>query len=219
MKKLLQIAIDGPVGAGKSTIAKILADKLGIIYIDTGAMYRATAFLATAQKIDLKDEKKVVALLKKAKIEFEKSRLFLNGQDISSVIRKPEMGWGASVVATLPQVRKLLVEKQKKLAKGESVVMEGRDITTRVLPLANLKIYLTADQEERAERKYKEFKNKGIEKSFGCVLEETIKRDTQDTERKTDPLKVVDDAWVLDTTNLSIPEVVSKILQRTKGMK
>lgn len=219
MKKLLQIAIDGPVGAGKSTIAKILADKLGIIYIDTGAMYRATAFLATAQKIDLKDEKKVVALLKKAKIEFEKSRLFLNGQDISSVIRKPEMGLGASVVATLPQVRKLLVEKQKKLAKGESVVMEGRDITTRVLPMANLKIYLTADQEERAERKYKEFKNKGIEKSFGCVLEETIKRDTQDTERKTDPLKVVDDAWVLDTTNLSIPEVVSKILQRTKGMK
>ncbi len=219
MKRLLQIAIDGPVGAGKSTIAKILADKLGIIYIDTGAMYRATAFLAKAQKIDLKDEKKIVALLKKAKIEFKKSHLFLNGQDISSVIRTPEMGYGASVVATLPLVRKLLVEKQKKLAKGESVVMEGRDITTRVLPLAKLKIYLTADQKERAERKYKEFKNRGFEKSFGYVLEETIKRDTQDTERKTDPLKIVADAWVLDTTDLSISEVVNKILQKTKGTR
>lgn len=220
MKRLLQIAIDGPVGAGKSTVAALLAQKLGILYLDSGAMYRAVAVLGTRNKVDLKNEKEIVALLKKVKIKFDDCRrIFLNNEDVTQEVRTPEAGLGSSVVATLPGVRRILVKKQKEMACDRSVVMEGRDITTRILPKATLKIYLTADQKERARRRFKEFAEKGIKKSLSEVLEETVKRDKQDTERKIDPLTIVPDAWVLDTTDLTIGEVVEKILEKLKEKK
>ncbi|TSC54377.1 MAG: cytidylate kinase [Microgenomates group bacterium LiPW_16] len=220
MKKPLQIAIDGPVGAGKSTVAALLSQRLGILYLDSGAMYRAVAVLGIRNKVDLKNEKEIVNLLKKVRIKFEDCRrIFLNNQDITQEIRTPEAGWGSSVVAMLPGVRRILVKKQKEMACSKSVIMEGRDITTRVLPNATLKIYLTADQKERAKRRHKEFLEKGIKKTFTEVLEETVKRDKQDTERKIDPLTIVPDAWVLDTTNLTIREVMEKILEKLKKLK
>jgi cytidylate kinase len=220
MKKPLQIAIDGPVGAGKSTVAPLLAQRLGILYLDSGAMYRAVAVLGMRNKADLKNEKEIVALLKKVKIKFEDSRrIFLNNQDVTQEIRTPEAGLGSSVVAMLPGVRRILVKKQKEMVRGQSVIMEGRDITTRVLPRATLKIYLTADQNERAKRRHKEFLEKRIKKTFTEVLEETVKRDKQDTERKIDPLTIIPGAWVLDTTDLTIGEAVEKILGKLKEKK
>lgn len=225
MKRPLQIAIDGPVAAGKGTISSIIARKLGILYVYTGAMYRAVAFLGQKNKIDLKDEKKLVALLKRSKIELRKPKrrnpygysIFLNGEEVTEKIRNPQVSWGSSVVATLPQVRKILVKKQQEIAKNKSVIMEGRDITTRVLPNADLKIYLTANQRERARRRKKQLeKEQEIKKSLKEVLEEIKKRDWQDTERETDPLTIVPDAWVLDTTHLTASQVVEKVLAELK---
>ena len=224
-KKYFQIAIDGPVAAGKGTIASILAQKKQCVYVDTGAMYRAAALLAKRNNIDLLDEGKLTALLKKTKLTLappkkndkNKCLVFLNGEEVTKDLRTPEISWGSSKVATLPQVRKILVEIQKKIAKKESVIMEGRDITTRVLPEADFKIYLTASQEERARRRKMQLEEQGINKSFSEVLAETKKRDDQDTKREADPLRVAPDAWVLDTTNLTIDQVVEAILQRIKA--
>jgi len=228
MKKLLQIAIDGPVAAGKGTVAKILAKKLGITFIDTGAMYRVAALLGLREGLDLKkDEEKLVELVKKINIRIESAPankdipclVFLNGEDVSEEIRNLKVSWGSSVVATLPKLREVLVKKQQEMARGKNVIMEGRDITTRVLPAAPLKIYLTASQKERARRRFNQFRQKGVEITFQEALNETIKRDKQDTERKTDPLTIVPDAWVLDTTNLTVNQVVQKILEKIKEME
>lgn len=225
MKKNLQIAIDGPVAAGKGTVAALLAKKLGIPYINTGAMYRALAYLAKKQKIDLKDEKKLVKLFNKTQIVFSKPgknnhlgyAVFLDGEEITYKIRTPEFGWGASVVASLSGVRKLMVKKQQELARDRSVIMEGRDITTRVLPKADLKIYLTASQEVRAKRRQEQFaKELGIKKSFKKVLKETKERDFQDTQRKIDPLTITPDAWVLDSTNQTIEETGNAVIGKLK---
>lgn len=225
MKRPLQIAIDGPVAAGKGTIASIIAKKLGLLYVYSGAMYRAVALLGLKNKVDLKDERKVLALLKKSKIEFRKPKkgnpwgysIFLDSQEVTEEIRDPKVSWGASLVATLPEVRRILVKRQQEIARKKGVIMEGRDITTRVLPNADLKIYLTASLEERARRRKKQLeKEQGIKKSLGEVIREIKKRDLQDSQRKVDPLTITPDAWVLDATNLSIGKVVEKILQRLK---
>jgi len=224
--KKIQIAIDGPVGAGKSTVARLVAGKLNILYIDTGAMYRAAAYLALKHNLDLKDENKIVKLLEQSSLKIlppKKSSRFctiiLNGQDISQLIRTPELGWGASVVSTFPKIRYHLVKLQQQIAEKQNVIMEGRDITTVVLPKADLKIYLTGSIEERSRRKHKDLITKGIKKSYKLVLKETKKRDRQDSSRQADPLQVVPGAWILKTTRLTINQVVDKIIQRLQNLR
>jgi len=226
VKKNLQIAIDGPVASGKSTIAKILAQKLGILYVYTGAMYRAVAYLAKLYSVDHKDEFSILSLLKKTKITLAPTKrgdkpckVFLEKKEITDKLFTQEISWGASLVAVLPKLRKELVRQQKEIANGQSVIMEGRDITTRVLPNADLKIYMTAGLTERARRRVKQLKEKGIEEDPQKIFEETKRRDYQDTHRQADPLKIVPDAYVLDTTNLTIKEVVNKIVKKLKEKK
>ena len=221
LNKNIQIAIDGPVGAGKSTVAYLLAQKLNILYIDTGAMYRAVALLATINNLDFSDEASIMNTLNKSTIKLvpplEKSRfctVLLNNQDVTKKIRTNKVSWGSSAVAVLPKIRKHLVRLQKTMAKAQSVVMEGRDITTIVLPQADLKIYMTASVKDRAKRRHKELQQKGIKQSFAVTLKETKKRDKQDSSRKADPLTITQGAWVLETSNLTINQVVNAIIKR-----
>ena len=230
MSKSFQIAIDGPVAAGKGTVSRLLAQKLGFLYVDTGAMYRATALLALRQKIDLADEDKVVALLEKSKLEMRNpippkeldgrlTTVILDGEDVSWAIRTQKCGDGSSKVAVLPKLRRVLVKKQQEIATNQNVVMEGRDITFRVLPDANLKIFLTADVQSRATRRHMQYLIKGIDTTIEKVIEEIKERDERDKQRKTDPLQVMPDAWVLDTSNLEIEEVVDLIIEKVKQIK
>lgn len=220
IKKNLRIAIDGPVAAGKGTIASIIAQNLGLLYINTGAMYRAVAYLVKVKKIDLKDEKKILEFLKKEKISLKpqensliKCQVFLGDDDITEKLFTQEISWGASLVATLPGIREELVKRQREIALKRAVIIEGRDTTTRVLPEADFKIFLTADPLERAKRRKKQLERKGIKTSLKKILEETLKRDYQDTHRLKDPLRVVPEAFYLDTTNMKISEVVKIILK------
>jgi cytidylate kinase len=213
----LQIAIDGPVAAGKGDIAARLAGELGLLYIYTGGFYRALAYACHQAGISTKDKDGVLSVLKQSQIDqveqtdvSEMPYVFLvNGRDVTSEIFAQDMG--ASDVAVIPEVRQQLVKRQKEIAKEKKVVMEGRDIGLRVLPDAQLKIYLTASVEERARRRWEQQKTKGIQRSFEEVLEETKKRDAQDTGRESDPLQKLPDAWELDTTGLSQDQVVEKI--------
>lgn len=222
MSNQVQIAIDGPVAAGKGTVAFRLAQKLKILYVDTGAMYRAVALLGLRQGLNLEKAKPLLALLPQAKIELQVPQkddgrfctVLLNGEDITWKIREPRISKGASQVAIFPKVRKYLVNLQKQIAKSQSVVMEGRDITTVVLPNADLKVYLTADQKERARRRFLQQKALGEDQPFAEVLEETKQRDHRDKTKGA--LKLAEDAWVLDTTNLTINQVVEKILNQVK---
>lgn len=221
MRKKIHIAIDGPVAAGKGTTALLLAKKLKIVYVDTGAMYRAVALLGLRNKVDLKDEKKLLELLKINKIHFKISKkpgrgcgIFLKEENILEKIRTQEVSWGSSVVGTLPKIRKYLVARQQQLAEKESVVMEGRDIAAKVLPRAELKVYLTADQKIRAKRRQRQLLERGIKQSFNKVLTETKTRDYQDARRKADPLKIVPDAFVLDTTKMTIDQVAETIIKK-----
>lgn len=223
----LQIAIDGPVAAGKGDIAARLAKQLNLIYIYTGAMYRALGLACLGKSIPTKDKNKVLEVLNQSSIDLlpaDKSgeypyRVMLNNQDITSQLLRPDVAMSASDVSTIPEVRLEMVKRQKLLANNKSVVMEGRDIGLRVLPNAQLKIYLTATTHERAQRRFKQFLSKGIQKDFNEVLEDTQKRDLQDTTRDTDPLQKLPDAWELDTTNLSQDEVVEKIIQELNHRK
>lgn len=227
MSKSFQIAIDGPVAAGKGTVSRLLAQKLGFLYVDTGAMYRATALLALRQEISLTDEKKVVALLEKSKLEMRNpippieldgrlTTVILDGEDVSWAIRTQKCGDGSSKVALLPELRRVLVQKQQEIAANQNVVMEGRDITFRVLPNADLKIFLTADIESRAARRHSQYLNKGMAISIEEVIEEIKERDKRDVQRETDPLQILPEAWVLDTSNLEIEEVVDLIIEKVK---
>ena len=221
-----QIAIDGPVAAGKGTVAKLVAKRLGYLYVDTGATYRIAAFLAKEADIDLTDEAKVAALADQADINMHNPKaeendgrqttVIVNGKDISWAIRTEEIGKGASFVAKHKEVRKVLVKKQQNIASSQNVVMEGRDITYRVLPNAQLKIYLTADDKVRAHRRHQELLIRGQDISYETVLDDLKARDKQDTERSTDPLQVIPGAWVLDTSDLTINQVVDQIEQRVK---
>jgi len=212
----INIAIDGPAGAGKSTIAKIIAESLKITYLDTGAMYRAVALKAIRNGIDTKDEDSLVKMLEDTdiSISYEQNNqiVYLDGEDVTKQIRTPDVSIGASNVAVVPQVRIKMVELQRKIAEERSVVMDGRDIGTYVLPNADVKIFLTASVEVRARRRYNELLEKGTNNiSYDDVLKDVIYRDKNDSSRDFAPLKKAEDAIEIDTTELNIDEVVEKI--------
>jgi cytidylate kinase len=215
MKKI-SIAIDGPAAAGKSTVAKIIAKKLSYVYIDTGAMYRTLTYASQKQGIDLNDEAKVVAVLKDIVIEFqngeETQRVLLNGEDVTEVIRTPEVTNQVSIAAKHRLVREEMVRRQQALGESGGVVMDGRDIGTHVMPNAEVKIFLLASVEERAQRRHAENTLKGFPSDLEQLKQEIAQRDKLDSEREVAPLKKADDAIELDTTSLSIEEVVEKIM-------
>lgn len=218
MKKQIKIAIDGPAGAGKSTIAKAVAQSLGIFYVDTGAMYRAIALKTLRSEIPIEDEEKVGQLAEKAEIVLEHStarRVFCDGEDITTAIRNPEVSRAVSKIAAYPQVRDRLVQLQRQEAGRGAVIMDGRDIGTVVLPDADLKIFLTASPEERAYRRWLELRNSGKELSLQEVQEDMAVRDKQDSERAVAPLVPAADALILDTTGLSVQEIVDQIIHLT----
>lgn len=211
MKKVYSIAIDGPSGSGKSTIASLLASRLGLVHVDTGAMYRAVTLFALQNGIDPKDETKVDSTLKDISItQTPDGKTFLNGKDVSQEIRGNEVSDAVSYVSVYPAVRSFLVDLQREMAKSVSVIMDGRDIGTVVLPDADVKIYQVASVEKRAERRYKENIEKGIASSYEDSLKNLEKRDYIDSHRSTSPLKPAYDAVLLDTSDLSIEEVVDE---------
>lgn len=225
VKKNLQIAIDGPVGSGKSIAAHYLAKKLKILYVNTGAMYRATAYIGLQHGLDLKKEEPLYQLLKKSLIELKKSSkkgrvcdVFVDNKDVTDKLYTPRTHWGSSQVAVFPKVRKYLVNLQKKISKDQAVVMEGRDITTVVLPQADFKIYMTAKQEIRAKRRLKDLKKAGQKVTLKNLMKEVAKRDKNDSSRKVDPLKLNKYSWMLDTTNLSIKEELKIVILKLKEL-
>lgn len=213
------MAIDGPAGAGKSTVAKLLADELGMLYVDTGAMYRAATWLAVRDGLPLDDGKAVAGAIEKAEIRLERAmtpaghtRVFLDGEEITDQIRTKEISRLVSPVSALPEVRAVLVERQKEMARQGSVVLDGRDIGTVVIPDAELKVFLTATPEERARRRVKDLERLGEQADFEAILEDINQRDHRDSTRTTSPLIKADDAVELYTDNLSIEEVVQKLV-------
>ena len=213
---MIRIAIDGPGGAGKSTIAKQVARALDIDYIDTGAMYRAVGYKLIRDNVDMYDEDALLAMLEATDIDFSGGKTILDGEDISDRLRTQEISRKASECSALAPVRAKLVELQKKMGSTKSVIMDGRDIGTVVLKDAELKIYLTASAEERAERRYKELLLKGEDISYEKVLADMQERDYNDMHREITPLRKADDAIELDTTGMSIDEVTEYILRKVK---
>ncbi|MCO6541330.1 MAG: (d)CMP kinase [Lactobacillus sp.] len=213
----MQIAIDGPASAGKSTIAKIIATKLNYVYTDTGAMYRAATWLARQNKIDYSDADGIAKLIKQFPISFrvesDKQHVLVAGHDISEDIRQPQISKNVSQVAALASVRDLLVQQQRQIAQENDVVMDGRDIGTTVLPDAQVKIFLVASVQERAHRRYLENKTRGIETSLSTIEDEIAARDYKDSHRQISPLKKASDAIEVDTTKLEINQVVEEILK------
>ena len=210
----IAVAIDGPAGAGKSTIARAAAKELGFIYVDTGALYRAIGLNAIRKGIDLSDTSAIEQSLEGLKVElsFDESGaqvVLLNGEDVSGFIRTPEVSMSASKVSAVGKVRAFLLDLQRNMAKTQSVIMDGRDIGTVVLPNADLKVFLTASAEERANRRFKEMTDKSV--TYEQVLEDIKQRDYNDMNRDIAPLKQADDAVLLDTTGMTIEEVKSKL--------
>lgn len=213
---MIRVAIDGPSGAGKSTVAKRIAKDLSIIYVDTGAMYRCIGLYVLRQGFDTKDAQAVTGCL--AQIHMETSydaqngqRIFLNGEDVSEAIRTSEASMAAPNVSAIPAVRAFLLELQQSMAKKQSLIMDGRDIGTVVIPDAELKIFLTASPESRAKRRYLEYIQKGQDVQYEDVLRDVILRDKQDTSRAAAPLRAADDALFLDTTYIDFEGTVSHI--------
>ncbi|GEL13883.1 cytidylate kinase [Lapidilactobacillus concavus DSM 17758] len=219
----MQIAIDGPSSAGKSTVAKLVAKALNFIYCDTGAMYRATTVLAKEHQIDYGDEAKILALLKTSKITFQPAPqgqlVFLNDEDVTLEIRTPEITNNVSQVSALPQIREELVRQQRVIAEGNSIVMDGRDIGTTVLPHAELKVFLVASASERARRRFEENVTKGIDTPLSKLQEEIELRDYKDSHRAISPLTKADDAIEIDSTHLSIEEVTAAIVKLANERK
>jgi len=223
------IAIDGPVSAGKGTVSRLVAEKLGFLYVDTGAMYRVTALLAKNHNVDLTNEPELVKLVMAAKMEMRNpndqekdgrlTTVLLDGEDVSWKIRTEEISAGASKVAALAEIRKVLVKKQQEIAVGQNVIMEGRDITYRVLPEAQLKIYLTANDMVRAERRHFQLQMRGVDVSFEEIYQDTLERDQRDTTRSADPLQITPGAWIVDTTDVEINKVVEMIVAKANVLR
>ena len=217
MKKGLIIAIDGPAASGKSTTAQLLAQKLGYVYIDTGAMYRACALKAKKMGIDINDEESIRELLDDIDIRIEnhnsKNRIFLDGEDVSEDIRADDISALASAISAIPAVRYKMVELQRKMGEKGGVILDGRDIGTFVFPTAEVKFFLTASPEVRAKRRWLELQQKGINKDFSEVLADLVKRDNNDSQRALAPLKKADDAIEVDTSNMTIEEQTDCLYQ------
>lgn len=220
MVKEIQIAIDGPAAAGKSTVAKLVAKKLSYLYIDTGAMYRALTYKALKLGADLEDKQALAEILNNTNIELIQGNaaqhVLLDGTDVTDEIRSHEVTKHVSTVSKHPLVRKEMVERQRELAQKGGIVMDGRDIGTHVLPNAEVKIFLVATVEERAKRRHQENLAKGFESDLAQLMKEIALRDKMDSEREASPLKKADDAIELDTTSLSIEEVVDHIMELVK---
>jgi cytidylate kinase len=216
MKKI-RVAIDGPCGSGKSTIGKRVAQALGFVYIDSGAMYRAVARQALAAGVPLEDEAAVVDVARGLTIEFipgkEGQHLMVNGEDVTGAIRTPEVAQGASRVSAIPGVRRVLVRRQKEMGEAGGVVMDGRDIGTVVFPDAEVKIYLDASLGERARRRYLEDRQRGVPADLGATEKEVAERDRRDMTRADSPLRQADDAVRLDTTGMAVEEVARRVLE------
>ena len=216
-KQALQVAIDGPASAGKSTVAKLVAKRFGYIYVDTGAMYRAVTYWAMQHDVDLTDETAVIAAMKTLKISFKPGEpdqlVFANQEDITSAIRQPDVTNNVSTIAALPQVRTILTDQQREMATAGGIVMDGRDIGTTVLPNAEVKIFLVASAAERAKRRYAENIKKGIDTPLDQLQAEIELRDHKDSARKVSPLTQAADATLVDTTPMSIDEVVAAIAE------
>jgi len=212
------IAIDGPVGAGKSTVARALAQRLGYRYVDTGAMYRSVAWQATHRGIDLDDRAAVAEVARAIEIEFVPGpggqRVVAQGTDVTEAIRSPRMSEGASIVSAYPEVREALVALQRRMGEGGGVIMEGRDIGTVVFPDAEVKIYLDASLDERARRRHKELRAKGEAITFEGVREALRERDHRDSTRAHSPLRAAPDAVVIDSTTLTVAQVVDEIMRQ-----
>lgn len=217
---MFAVAIDGPAGAGKSTIARRASAALGFIYVDTGAMYRTVALYMLRAGVDLKDAVAVEAELGNVSVDIcyqeDGQHVLLNGEDVSSAIRTPEVSLGASAVSAHPVVRNFLFGLQLSLAEKNNVVMDGRDIGTVVLPNAQAKIFLTASPEERARRRFLELQEKGLPDTYEEVLADVKKRDLQDSTRAVAPLKPADDAVILDTTGYTLEESINKLIAIVK---
>ena len=216
MKDIYKVAIDGPSGAGKSTIAKAVAKKLGIDYVDTGAMYRAVGYKASSQGVSPENREAIRSLLEDTDIDFVNGDIVLDGTVVNDKIRTPEISKAASIYSAIPEVREKLVEIQRNMGARKSVIMDGRDIGTNVFKDAEYKIFLTASARERAERRFEELAAKGQNVSFDEVLRDIEKRDHDDMTRALNPLRKAEDAVEVDTTGLSIDEVIERVLKEIK---
>ncbi|PID59383.1 MAG: cytidylate kinase [Ignavibacteriae bacterium] len=222
MQKFMIIAVDGPAASGKSTLAKNIADRLNYLYVDTGAMYRAITYYALENKIE-ENEPAVIEAVKNIALRLDYkngvTQVFINNEDVTSKIRTPRVNAKVSDISKIKEVREQLVKLQQQFGKENNLVVEGRDTTTVVFPNADLKVFLTAEAKERAKRRHKEYTEKEIEISVEDVEKSLLNRDKIDSERKVSPLKKADDAFELDTTDLSIEEVINKIIDKVKEIK
>lgn len=216
----INVAIDGPAGAGKSSVSNLVAKELGYIYVDTGALYRTVGLYSIRKGYDTKDAEKVISTLDDIKVELKfvdgTQHVFLNGEDVSDAIRTPEASMGASNVSAIPKVREFLFDLQRNIAKENDCLMDGRDIGTVVLPDAQIKIFLTASPEARAQRRYKELIEKGENVDFQDVLDDINKRDYQDSHREIAPLKQADDAILVDNSGCNLEEGAQLIMDVIK---
>ena len=219
----LNIAMDGPVGAGKSSVADAVAKRLGILHLDTGAMYRALGLKALRDGIDLRDEEKIDALCEGLKLDVRVGEngqeTLLDGENVSGLLRTPEVSMAARTVSRYARVRKRMVKLQQELAASRDMILDGRDICTTVLPDADLKIYLTASAEERALRRWKEMRERGDTDSYEEVLSQVRERDEQDMNRPVEPLRQAEDAVLLDSTNLTFEQVIDRIAEMAEEVR
>ncbi len=217
---MINIAIDGPAGAGKSTIAKTVSKELGYIYVDTGALYRTVGLNALRKGVDTKDAESVIATLDGLEVSLRfvdnEQRVFLGEEDVSAAIRQNEVSMAASNVSAIPRVREFLFDLQRNIAKNNNCLMDGRDIGTVVLPDAQIKLFLTASAEARADRRYKELIEKGQTVDYDVILQEIKDRDYQDSHREIAPLKQADDAILVDSTEMNLQETIDYMLNLIK---